>query len=907
MSVYTNLSALVQRSLVILLLSGAAVLSGCDTAPTADNGQRANQRGLDQTTAELRKSQISELSYQLDIALNEQGAPFNGEVSIDFTYTPQEQPLTIDFTNGTVSQLTLNGKTVTFDYNGFFISLEESLLTAGRNNLTVTYSHPYSSDGAGLYYFTDRSDGRIYTYSDLEPYDANRIFPLFDQPNLKATFALNVTAPAHWQIISNVREASIEEQGQQRLWRFPAGPVMSSYVFALHAGEYATIELDSFRDGELEIPLRLFARQSLLEHVPVEEWQQTTRHGFAFFNDFFGIDYPFGKYDQLAVPDFNSGAMENIGAVTFNDSYCCLPGKRTLSEQSFFKNAVLHELAHMWFGNLVTMNWWDDLWLNESFAEIAGYFALEAMQENSEAGEQLWTDFLWQRKTWGYRDDDYITSHPIRGEITHTDGVRSAIDGITYAKGGAVLRQLRHLLGDETFIQAIRLYMNQHAYSNTRYEDLLAAFSQAAGEDLGAWSQSWMKTIGVNRVAAEYQCDGDRLSQLSLIQSGSSNSSLLRRHSLDIALYHRDESGALVSTLVAAQLNADKPKTTVNTATTQACPLLVLPNSTDIAFIKVLLDERSVAALPALFAEINSPLQRSLLWIALADSVTDGASSVSDYIQLAFSQLPGEQDLQILTGVTRSLGLFDSYLERIAASDGSAAAIELRDQLRQRARQMALEGMRGKDPLQQTLWFDFYRALADSSQVEQIESWLQSDQLFERPADARDRWLLLALLGQFHNDNIETQLEKEKLRDPSARGHRYYLRAKAAAADNEHKITIIGQVNDPANEDSLANRRALLSGVRYATLDGQTNSEIADLLVDRVLTGGGQLDAGVEDFYARALIPGLYTCQAQWSARMSNRLAAYSTAGSVLINAMKESRQNNQRCMAVRKRLASEG
>ena len=904
MSVHTVLSAVVQRLLVILLLSGAILLSGCDNATTIGSDRRPDQPGLDQTTAELRKNQISELSYQLDITLNDQGTPFSGQVAIAFTYTPQGQPLTVDFTRGAVSQLLLNGKPVAFDYNGFFISLEESLLTAGRNTLTITYSHPYSSDGAGLYYFTDRSDGRVYTYSDLEPYDANRILPLFDQPNLKATFALNVTAPAHWQVISNVRESAIEQRGQQRLWHFPAGAQMSSYVFALHAGEYATVELASYRDGELEIPLRLFARQSVLAHVPVAEWEQTTRYGLQFFNDFFGIDYPFGKYDQLAVPDFNSGAMENIGAVTFNDSYCCLPGERSLSEQSFFKNAVLHELAHMWFGNLVTMNWWDDLWLNESFAEIAGYFALEAMANSAEATEQLWTDFLWQRKTWGYRDDDYITSHPIRGELPHTEGVRSAIDGITYAKGGAVLRQLRHLLGDETFTQAIRLYMNTHAYRNTRYEDLLAAFSQAAGEDLSAWSQSWMKTIGVNRVAAAYQCDGDTLSQLSLTQSGSSNSSLLRHHSLDIALYHRDERGRLVSTVLAAELTADSATAQVTLPAGAACPLLVLPNATDIAFIKVLLDERSVAALPDLLAEIDSPLQRSLLWIALADSVSDGVSSVRDYIQLAFSQLPNEPDLQILTGVTQTLGLFDGYLERIAASDGTVEAIELREQLRQRGRQLALAGMDGNQTLLQKLWFDFYRSLADSSQVEQIETWLANDQIVGRPADARDRWLLLALLGQFHTDNIDAQLEAEKLRDPSARGHRYYLRGKAAAADNDHKITIIGQVNNPASEDSLANRRALLSGVRYATLDGRTNREIADLLVDRVLTGAGQLDAGVEDFYARALLPSLYTCQAQWSARMSNRLAAYSTAGSVLINAMKESRQNNQRCMAVRKRLA---
>lgn len=905
LSVWEGSRFTITRSLLLCL---ALLIGACDSSGSRSesSGLRAVERGLDQATAQLRAAQISQLSYQLDITLNDRGEPFSGEVAIAFQFTPQGQPLTVDFNGGSVEKLLLNGTAVAFDYNGYFISLDEALLTPGSNTLTVRYSHPYSSDGAGLYYFVDPSDQRVYTYSDLEPYDANRIFPLFDQPNLKATFALNVTAPGHWQVVSNVRESQISAVGDQRRWQFDAGLPMSSYVFALHAGEYGVIELEEYRDGELAIPLRLFARQSLLEHVPVAEWQQITHHGLAFFNDFFAIDYPFGKYDQLAVPDFNSGAMENIGAVTFNDSYCCLPGERSLSEQSFFKNAVLHELAHMWFGNLVTLDWWDDLWLNESFAEIAGYFALEAMANSEHEREQLWTDFLWQRKTWGYRDDDYVTSHPIRGELIHTDGVRSAIDGITYAKGGAVLRQLRQRLGDKVFIDAIRNYMANHAYRNSRYDDLLNAFSAAAGQDLSDWSQSWMKSIGVNRVAANFDCRDGAISQFSLLQSSGSNSTLLRQHTLDVALYYRNADGVLLQQRLTAELRGqDNP---LAEAIGLPCPLLVLPNASDLAFIKVLLDTASVEALPQLLAEITSPLQRSLLWIALADSVSDGATALPDYIELALAELASEQDLQILTGVTQTLGLFDGYLERIAAT-GDSAAEQLKQQLRSSGRQLALQGMAGRlagaDTVAQQLWFDFYRSLADASQIAQLEQWLQSGQLFQRQADARDRWLLLALLGQFHGGNIDAQLEQEKVRDPSARGHRFYLRAKAAAADNQHKLTILGQVNKAHSEESLANRRALLSGVRYATLQGEDNLTIAALMVDRVLASAGQLDPGIEDFYARALLPSLYTCQAQWSARISNRLAAHATAGQLLINALQESRQNNQRCMAVKKRLGS--
>ncbi len=889
-------------------LCGVLLLTGCApdrSEQTADSGQRPAQAGLNQATAELRSRQLDELDYQLSIELNDRGEPFSGTIGINFTLTPQGQPLTIDFTGGAVSRVTANGSELAFDYNGWFISLDEAQLVAGANQLEIDYSHPYSSDGAGLYYFTDPADGRVYTYSDLEPYDANRIMPLFDQPDLKAPFALTVTAPAHWEVISNQRESAIEQLGHQRRWLFPAGRQQSSYVFALHAGEYAQVELEPYRAGDLEIPLRLFSRQSLRDHLPVAEWQQITHHGFAFFNDFFGIDYPFGKYDQLAVPDFNSGAMENIGAVTFNDSYCCLPGERSLSEQSFFKNAVLHELAHMWFGNLVTLAWWDDLWLNESFAEIAGYFALEALADSDAAREQLRTDFLWQRKTWGYRDDDYITSHPIRGELTHTDGVRSAIDGITYAKGGAVLRQLRAKLGDDTFIAAIRAYIAQHSYANSRYDDLLAAFTAAAGEPLDDWSQSWMKTIGVNRVSADSQCSDGQISHFSLHQSSGSNSELLRSHHLDIALYSRGDDG---------QLREQRHRTVLSGASVAideligaSCPLLVLPNATDIAFIKVNLDPARVAALPSLLAEIDSPLQRSLVWIALADSVIDGNSSAGDYIELALAQLPIERDLQLLTGITQTLGQIDSYLQRIAASDSQSAAGELLALLRERGRQLALAGINGQlaaaEPLAQRLWFDFYRGISDASQLTQMQGWLDSNAIGRRPLDQRERWLLLALLGQFGGEQIDAQIEAEAAADPSARGHRFYLRAKAASADNDHKLKAVSQVANPASSDSLANRRALLAGVRYAMFDGASNQQLVGLLVDRILSASDQLTAGVEEYAARALLPNSYTCTAQWSARISNRLAAYSRASPALINALKESRQNNQRCLVVKKGL----
>mgnify|MGYP000090621164 CR=1 FL=1 len=334
---------------IFSLLIAVLLLQACGQPPEektlVQHEPRKVEAGIAQDVAVLRKQQVANPSYTLDITLSAEDEPFRGKVLIDFDYTPQGADLSVDFAKGEVLTVSVNGEPVAYDYNGFFLSIAEEHLTQGHIQLSVEFTHPYSKDGSGLYYFKDPIDDTVYTYSDLEPFSANKIFPLFDQPNLKASYTINADVPKHWQVVSTQRESSIDTAGERAVWHFPKTQLISSYVVSLHAGDYYQFDLGDFEG----IDLRLFSRQSNKDYVPVEEWNQVTRQGFAFFNDFFGIAYPFGKFDQLAVPDFNSGAMENVGAVTFADQYCCTQGERSLAHKSFFINMSNNKpnLIHM--------------------------------------------------------------------------------------------------------------------------------------------------------------------------------------------------------------------------------------------------------------------------------------------------------------------------------------------------------------------------------------------------------------------------------------------------------------------------------------------------------------------------------------------------------------------------------
>ena len=373
----------------------------------------------------------------------------------------------------------------------------------------------YSNTGEGLHRFVDPVDSEVYLYSQFETADAKRMFACFDQPDLKASFDITVTAPAHWQVISNGAPAGVDADGDAKKHTFATTPRMSTYLVALIAGPYARWD-DTYTDEHGEIPLGLFCRSSLAEFMDADRLFTETKQGFGFYHRNFGEPYAFGKYDQLFVPEFNAGAMENAGAVTFLEDYV-FRSKVTRASYERRAETVLHEMAHMWFGDLVTMKWWDDLWLNESFATFASVLCQSEATEYTEA----WTTFANAEKSWAYRQDQLPSTHPVAADIPDLHAVEVNFDGITYAKGASVLKQLVAYVGLEAFLAGLRDYFRDHAFDNATFGDLLGALEKASGRDLSHWGQQWLKTTGLNTLRADFDVDADgRFSRFAVSQSG---------------------------------------------------------------------------------------------------------------------------------------------------------------------------------------------------------------------------------------------------------------------------------------------------------------------------------------------------------------------------------------------------
>ena len=458
---------------------------------------------LTRDEAATRSALITVSSYQVDLDLTGDEKTFGSVCVIRFGCAAPGSSTFVNLTAPAVHEITLNDEPVGLDaFDGDRITLTG---LAADNVLRVTAACAYSHSGEGLHRFTDPADGRVYLYSDLETFDAHRIYACFDQPDMKATYELAVTAPADWQVVSNMAAESTTAapglgDGEAVRWQFPPTPVMSTYITAVAAGPYHVV-----RDEHDGIPLGLFCRQSLAPYLDPDEIFEVTRQGFDFFHSSFGIKYPFGKYDQLFVPEFKEGAMENAGCVTFVEAYI-FRSRVTDFAREARAETILHEMAHMWFGDLVTMRWWDDLWLNESFATWAGTLA----QAEATRWTSAWTTFAQLYKAWAYRQDQLPSTHPIAADIPDIEAVEVNFDGITYAKGAAVLKQLVAYVGRENFLDGVRKYFAAHAWGNATLADLLAALEETSGRDLAAWTEQWLQTAGVNTLRPSYTLDDGR-------------------------------------------------------------------------------------------------------------------------------------------------------------------------------------------------------------------------------------------------------------------------------------------------------------------------------------------------------------------------------------------------------------
>ncbi|WP_153915046.1 aminopeptidase N [Shewanella sp. TC10] len=748
---------LFKSSLVVL---ACASLFACNSTPISTPTQRDGSANISEQQAMARSSVVSEVNYQLSFNLTGESR-FNATTKVEFNLSSTKEPLTLDLNQALISKFAINGKSIYPNYNNAYITLNPQLLNSGKNTIEIEYSREHSTNGEGLHRFVDPVDDKVYLYSHFEPAAAQQMFAVFDQPDLKATYQITVSAPKDWTVISTMRETSIDEQATANVWTFPVTPKLSPYNFSMHAGPY-----HMWQDDSGKYPMRLFARQSVAKQVTAEDWFTFTKQGLTFFDDYFGIDYPFKKYDQLLVPDFLYGAMENAAAVTFAENRFMYQDTMTAAQRQRLASVIMHEMAHQWFGDLVTMKWWNGLWLNESFASFMGTLATSEATEFSHA----WRTFYATGKQSAYRQDSLVTTHPIEVPVPTSMNAFDNIDAITYSKGASTLKQLRHLLGEETFQLGVQQYLTKYSYQNAELDDFIGSLAQASNRDLSQWTQDWLYQAGVNTLKAEFSCDNDRITEFSLIQTApSADLPTLREQRVQVALFDATRYSIHAGPKVAVTYKGER--TEVPELVGRHCPNLVYPNFEDWGYVKVELDDRSFETAKQQLSRVEDPLLRSMLWQSMWDSVTDGKSSLKQYINVALVNAPLEEDYTILGQVIQNLKQAQQYLNSMAPNH-QAYASKVSKALTQMSLRMAMQHHDNADF--QRRWFDSYVSLASSQHaLDHLADLLEGNATIRGLNISQDlRWKIIIKLNQYDYPQSGLIAIEEKHRDLSDSGQK---------------------------------------------------------------------------------------------------------------------------------------
>ena len=731
---------------------------------------------------------VSEYRVELDLSRQEEGTTtFGSRTTVEFSAEGDAIALAagtwIDFIAESLSGVTLNGERLDPAelYDGTRLHLPH---LQERNVLTVEGTAFYSSTGEGLHRFTDPADGEVYLYTQFEVPDSRRVFAVFEQPDLKARFSFSVTAPEHWRVISNSPTPAPVPLGEAARWDFSPTPVLSSYVTAIIAGPYRGAESSLTSSDGRSIPLGVYARASLAEHLDPEDILKVTREGFAFYEEQFGVPYPFEKYDQIFVPDFNAGAMENAGAVTFLEDYVF---RSAVPQAMVHARAItiLHELAHMWFGDLVTMRWWNDLWLNESFAEFTSTLAAASGTEDF---TEAWNAFAALEKNWAYRQDQLSSTHPVMAEIRDLDDVVVNFDGITYAKGASVLRQLVAWVGQENFMAGVRGYFGEFAWSNTELPDLMRHLEQASGRELGAWTQAWLQSSGVNTLVTEVEADdAGTITSLRIRQLPDAADGLLRPHRVGVGIYAAGADGRLVRTGY-AELDVEGEVTEVTELVGRHRGELVLPNDGDLGYCRIRLDEVSAEAAAARLSEIAESLPRTLLWTSFWEAVRDGVLPAGEFVELLVRHLHAETDSSVIRTLLRQ------------AETGASLYVhpEKTTQVRSRLAGELKSLMESAEPEsdRQLQFLKAFMTHAAGNQVEflrQLESGeaVVAGRVLSGPeADTDLRWELLTALASQGAEGVEEMIARAAEQDATASGHLAEIRALAARPDPAVKAEV---------------------------------------------------------------------------------------------------------------------
>ncbi|WP_338696521.1 aminopeptidase N [Streptomyces sp. Q6] len=803
---------------------------------------------LTREEAQQRAKLLTVDSYEIDLDLSgaQEGGTFRSATTVRFDSAEAGAETFIDLIADGVHEVVLNGRSL--DVAAVFRDSRIALthLEAGPNELRVVADCAYTNTGEGLHRFVDPVDQQAYLYTQFEVPDARRVFASFEQPDLKATFQFTVKAPTGWTVISNSRTPEPKDD----LWVFEPTQRMSTYITALIVGPYHSVHSSYEGPDGQSVPLGIYCRPSLAEHLDSDAIFEVTRQGFDWFQEKFDYQYPFPKYDQLFVPEFNAGAMENAGAVTIRDQYV-FRSKVTDAAYEVRAATILHELAHMWFGDLVTMEWWNDLWLNESFATFAEA-ACQAYAPDSK-WPHSWTTFANSMKTWAYRQDQLPSTHPIMAEINDLDDVLVNFDGITYAKGASVLKQLVAYVGMDEFFQGVQAYFKRHAFGNTRLSDLLGALEETSGRDLKAWSKAWLETAGINVLRPEIETDEHGVitsfairQEAPALPEGAKGTSTLRPHRIAIGFYDLDDDSGKLLRGERVELDVTATESTqVPDLVGKHRPDVILLNDDDLSYAKVRLDEQSLAFVTEHLGDFESSLPRALCWASAWDMTRDAELSAGAYLDLVLSGIAKESDIGVVQSLHRQVKLaIDLY-----------AAPAHRDALLSRWTEATLTHLRtaeaGGD--HQLAWARAFAATARTpQQLDLLVALLEGRETIEGLAvDTELRWAFverLAATGRYDESEIGAEYDRDK----TAAGERHAATARAARPTPEAKAEAWASVVD---SDQLPN------AVQEAVIGGFVQTDQRELLAPYT----GKYFAALKDVWdsrshemAQQIVVGLY-------------------------------------------------
>ncbi len=893
-----NKSILATSTLIAtLLLSACSVTDQVKNKTTASSklsnkaagfSPRAEDKYLSQEQAFKRSKRVSNVNYKLNFSLTGEES-FSASSTINFDLSNNSTPLTIDLSEAKINNIVINGKEMTSkqllkSYNSWFITLPAKTLKQGKNTVTVEFTRKHSTNGEGLHRFKDPVDDKVYLYSHFEPAAAQQMFALFDQPDLKATFELTVSAPKDWTVFSATREATTTQQGDLTLWHFPKSLTLSPYNFSMHAGPYTM-----WQDNSGKYPLRLFARQSVAKQITPKHWFTYTKQGFEFFDDYFGINYPFKKYDQVLVPDFLYGAMENSAAVTFAEGSFLTNGEMSQSRRERLANVIMHEMAHQWFGNLATMKWWNGLWLNESFA---AFMATLATSEATEF-DNAWRTFYAGGKQSAYRADQQVTTHPIEVPVPSTANAFDNIDAITYSKGASVLNQLRYLLGEKTFQQGIHNYLKNNAYQNAVLEDFLDSLANASGKDLGQWQQDWLYKAGVNTIEAKYQCEQGKISSFKLLQTADKSQPTLREQKVQLALFKTTSPGFNLTKKISVIYQGET--TDVNALIGVSCPDLVYPNYQDWAFVKVNLDKRSFETTKLYLAQIQDPLLRSMLWQSLWDSVRDGKLPLNDYLTVALANAPFEQDYTTLGQVLGQVSAAKAYLNKGLGSQNDyvkSVALELEEITWHSTL------ANSDDKNMQRRWFSSYLNFAHSeTALDNLYKLLTGQHSLENLTINQDiRWDIIAQLSRYKYSKANDLITKELTLDSSDTGEKSALYARVITPNSQVKAEWLANIQQEESKIAFSKLRTAMSAL-YPSEQNNFNEQSAEQRIQSL----SDIDEKNGPVFMRSynqLIP--TTCSEVSVARLNKAVAELTSLSSGTKRSLLIKQQEDKRCLMMK-------